>query len=294
MPELPEVETVRRGLEPFVRGQRILAVDQRRPDLRFPFPENFPSRLENQTILALLRRAKYLLAELSSGERLIMHLGMTGRFTIEPSASPDPNRPGAFTHAAGQSAKHDHVIFKLGSGTITYNDARRFGFMLLIPEAEFETHPLFRNLGVEPLGNEFNASYLAGRAAGRSVDLKTFLMDQRIVAGLGNIYVCEALHRAGLNPDRAAKSLADRKGSPNDRAERLVPAIKTVLTEAIAAGGSTLRDYRHADGALGYFQHAFSVYGRASEPCKRAGCNGTIQRAIHAGRSTFYCPKCQR
>lgn len=295
MPELPEVETVRRGLEPVLEGQRIVRVDQRRPDLRFPLPERFAERLEGRTIEAITRRAKYLLMRLSSKETLVMHLGMTGRFTIAMPDKTTRKTPGQFAHAAGEHGKHDHVVFHLKSGAVvTYNDARRFGFMLLMSEAELETHPMFAHLGVEPFGNQFNADYLARRAAGKGVDLKAFLMDQRIVAGLGNIYVCEALHRAQLSPNRGAKSLADKKGKPTERAERLVPAIKSVLTEALAAGGSTLRDYRHADGELGYFQHAFSVYGRTGEPCKRPGCQGIVRRSVSAGRSTFFCSTCQK
>lgn len=295
MPELPEVETVRRGLEPAIAGQRIARVEQRRPDLRFPFPENFRQRLEGKTVESLTRRAKYILVRLSSGETLVVHLGMTGRFTV--AAAPDaPRRATAtFVYAAGEPGKHDHVVLHLKNGAvITYNDARRFGFMLLMSDAELEAHPLFAHLGVEPLGNAFNADYVATRAIGKGVDLKAFLMDQRIIAGLGNIYVCEALHRAGLSPNRGAKSLADKRGRPTERAERLVPAIKSVLTEALAAGGSTLRDYRHADGELGYFQHAFSVYGRTAERCRKPGCSGLIRRSVQAGRSTFFCSHCQK
>lgn len=293
MPELPEVETVRRGLEPVVEGQRIVRVEQRRPDLRFPLPENFAGRLEGKTILALTRRAKYLLMRLSSGETLVMHLGMTGRFTVSKAAT--SKTPGHFTHAAGEHAKHDHVVIHLKNGAVvTYNDARRFGFMLLMSDDELHAHPLFAHLGVEPFGNAFNADYVARRAANKGVDLKAFLMDQRIIAGLGNIYVCEALYRAHLSPNRAAKSLANAKGKPTERAERLVPAVKHVLTEALAAGGSTLRDYRHADGELGYFQHSFSVYGRAGKPCKTPGCRGIVRRSVSGGRSTFYCSVCQK
>lgn len=293
MPELPEVETVRRGLEPHLAGRRIVRVEQRRPDLRFPFPERFTARLEGQSVDVLTRRAKYMLWRLSSGETLVVHLGMTGRFTVAHARCCE--RPGAFTYSAGGHDKHDHVVLHLADGTtITYNDARRFGFMLLMGPDEIDVHPLFAGLGVEPLGNAFNADYIATKAIGKGVDLKAFLMDQRIVAGLGNIYVCEALHRAGLSPNRAAKSLVDRKGRPTQRAERLVPAIKSVLTEALAAGGSTLRDYRHADGELGYFQHTFAVYGRTGERCRKPGCRGIVRRAVHAGRSTFFCSNCQK
>ncbi len=289
MPELPEVETVRRGLEPALAGARIRRVEQRRPDLRFPLPDRFATRLAGRRVVSLGRRAKYLLAGLDSGETLLMHLGMSGRFTVAGV------RHGRFVHATGGAAAHDHVVLHLeGGATITYNDPRRFGFMLLVPTALLDAHPLLRGLGVEPLGNALDAAYLAARAAGRRSDLKAFLLDQRIVAGLGNIYVAEALHRAGISPHRAASCLARNGGRPTDRAERLVPAIRAVLTAAIDAGGSTLRDYKQADGALGYFQHQFLVYDRDGEPCLRDGCKGIVRRTIQAGRSTFHCPSCQR
>lgn len=294
MPELPEVETVRRGLAPALEGQRIAHVDCRRPDLRFPLPDHFASRLEGKKVTALARRAKYLVATLSSGEALIMHLGMSGRFTITPKAG-SRVRPGDFTHEHGAAPIHDHVVLKLGDGTtITYNDPRRFGFMLLADASNLEMHPLFRQLGPEPMGNALSAATLSQRAANRKADLKAFLMDQRTVAGLGNIYVCEALYDARLSPKRKASVLSRAKGEPNDKAERLVASIRRVLTAAIDAGGSTLRDYRTADGALGYFQHTFKVYGREGEPCLRPGCAGTIRRITQAGRSTFYCPACQK
>ncbi|MGE4127801.1 MAG: bifunctional DNA-formamidopyrimidine glycosylase/DNA-(apurinic or apyrimidinic site) lyase [Hyphomicrobiaceae bacterium] len=289
MPELPEVETVRRGLEPAMVGQRIRKVEVRRPDLRFPFPERMTERLQGKTVRGLDRRSKYLIARLSSGETLIMHLGMSGRFTV------GAQRPGDFEHETGADPRHDHVVLQMAGGpAITYNDPRRFGFMLLVPESELAEHPLIRGLGPEPLGDGFTAACLAARAVGRKTDLKAFLMDQRNVAGLGNIYVAEALFRAGLSPNRAAASLADRHGRPTARADRVVQAVRAVLTDAIAAGGSTLRDYRAADGGLGYFQHRFLVYGRAGEGCARPGCAGTVRRSIHAGRSTFHCTHCQR
>jgi len=299
MPELPEVETVRRGLEPVMAGARILSVEQRRPDLRFPFPERFVERLQGQTITHLGRRAKYLMAQLSSGEMLVMHLGMSGRFTIAASTQKAAGEAGRilgeYTYDTGSDPTHDHVVFEMSSGAIvTYNDPRRFGYMQLIPEPELDRHPLFAALGVEPLGNELTADYLARRASGKAVDLKAFLMDQRIVAGLGNIYVCEALHRASLSPKRGAASLADRRDKPTPRAELLVPAIRSVLEEAIEAGGSTLRDYKQADGSLGYFQHRFRVYGREGEACTTPGCGGTVSRIVQSSRSTFYCRKCQR
>ena len=200
-----------------------------------------------------------------------------------------------FTTDTGAIPAHDHAVFHMSGGaTVTYNDPRRFGYMQLIAETELDQHPLFKNLGVEPLGNGLTAAYVALRARGRSADLKAFLLDQRIVAGLGNIYVCEAVHRAGLSPNRAASVLADSKGRPTDRAERLVPVIRAVLEEAIEAGGSTLRDYKHTDGSLGYFQHRFKVYGREGESCTRESCGGTVKRIVQSGRSTFYCGTCQR
>lgn len=276
-------------------GRRIVRVEQRRPDLRFPFPEQFPARLEGRTISSVGRRAKYLLARLSGGDVLVMHLGMTGRFTVSLHGSGGPNVLGEYTYETGSDPAHDHVLFTLDDGTrITYNDPRRFGYMLLLSESELEAHPLFANLGVEPLGNELSARRLAMRARGRKADLKAFLMDQRNIAGLGNIYVCEALYRARLSPKRSAACLAKANGEPSARAERLVHAIRSVLQDAIVAGGSTLRDYRQADGSSGAFQHAFSVYGRAGQPCATPGCRGIVQRIQQAGRSTFHCGKCQR
>lgn len=293
MPELPEVETVRRGLEPVVAGRRIAAVDVRRPDLRFPFPEHFAERLIGQKIAGIERRAKYLIAGLSGGEDLVMHLGMTGRFSILQNGRSDT--PGAYTNAVGADPAHDHVVLTLSGGArIVYNDPRRFGFMVMMPHVERPEHPLFRGLGVEPLSPELTAEYLAFRARGKKANLKSFLMDQRIVAGLGNIYVAEALFRAGLSPNRAAKALADRRGAPTDRAMRLVPAIRDVLEQAIDARGSTLRDYRDANGASGGFQNSFAVYDRAGRICPRPGCGGEIRRVVHAGRASFYCPRCQR
>ena len=296
MPELPEVETVRRGLEPEMVGRRLVQVEQRRPDLRFPLPEKFAERLSGRRVEALRRRAKYLIADLEGDESLVMHLGMSGRFTIVPGAiNRNASRPGVFNHEVTPAAKHDHVVFHTDRGTtVTYNDARRFGFMLLIAANALDAHALFAAMGPEPLSNALHPGHLAARATGRTTDLKAFLMDQRNVAGLGNIYVCEALHRAKLSPLRVASSLATKKAVPTARAERLVPAIVSVLNDAIAAGGSSLRDYRQASGELGYFQHTFAVYGREGEPCNRSGCGGTVRRIVQAGRSTFYCPSCQR
>jgi formamidopyrimidine-DNA glycosylase len=295
MPELPEVETVRRGLEPVLAGATIRRVEQRRPDLRFPLPERFAERLERPTDGRLQRRAKYILGYLSTGEVLAIHLGMTGRFTIAVPGGANRRQLGEFTYEAGADAVHDHVVIETAAGaTVTYNDARRFGYMSLIPEAGLSSHPHFKGLGIEPLGPDLTAAFLAAKAAGRTADLKAFLMDQRIVAGLGNIYVCEALYRARLNPKRAASALARRGGKPTEHAGRLVVAIREVLEAAIEAGGSTLRDYRHADGSLGYFQHSFAVYGREGEACARPGCGGTVRRIVQGGRSTFYCGRCQR
>lgn len=294
MPELPEVETVMRGLARVMEGERIARAEQRRPDLRFPLPENFAERLTGRRVRHLTRRAKYILAHLDRDEVLAMHLGMTGRFTITPPGATS-TAPGAFTHDAGGDQKHDHVVFRLASGAIvTFNDARRFGYMDLIPAAGLDTHKHFAGLGPEPLSNAFNAEVLATAAHGRKVDLKSLLLDQRVVAGLGNIYVVEALFRVGLKPSAPVRRLADRLGRPTGMAEALVAAIRGVLGEAIDAGGSTLRDYRNTDGELGYFQKAHQVYDRAGERCLKPGCGGTIRRTVQGGRSSFHCPRCQR
>jgi formamidopyrimidine-DNA glycosylase len=293
MPELPEVETVRRGLEPVIGGRRIVSVEARRPDLRFPLPERFQDRLVGQKVVAFDRRAKYLIVGLSGGEDLVMHLGMTGRFTILEHGR--AATPGEYANSVGADPAHDHVVFTLSGGVrIVYNDPRRFGFMVMMPHAERSEHPLFRGLGVEPLSADLTADYLAARARGKKANLKSFLMDQRIVAGLGNIYVAEALYRAKLSPNRAAKTLVDRRGGPTDRARLLIPAIRDVLNDAIRARGSTLKDYRDANGASGGFQNSFAVYDRAGRICPRAGCGGEIRRVLHAGRASFYCPRCQR
>jgi formamidopyrimidine-DNA glycosylase len=338
MPELPEVETVRAGLEAVLCGHRFVRVDLRRSDLRFPLPERFAERLTGRMVVRLDRRAKYLLVHLDQGEVLAIHLGMTGRFSIgsaprsRPAQAPHSTQPagrrnerqgrltatpsrraapranplpmanqapreqlGQFTHAHGEDAKHDHLVFTMSHGAvITYNDARRFGYMTLLPASGLNDHAYFSGLGVEPLSAALTAHYLAARAAGKKVDLKALLMDQRIIAGLGNIYVCEALFRAGLAPSKGAGRLATRTGKPTPAAGRLVAAIKAVLADAIAAGGSTLRDYKQADGSLGRFQHHFAVYGRDGEPCPRPRCRGRVRRNTQGGRSTFYCPVCQR
>lgn len=295
MPELPEVETVRRGLQPVLEGELIARVRLNRKDLRFPFPEGFVERLSGARVEKLSRRAKYLVGELSTGEALIMHLGMTGRFLIRQPGDAAPQQIGEYEYATGGGDKHAHVIIETSRGAeVTYSDPRRFGFMLLCPQRDLEAHALFRNLGVEPLGDALTAAYLASRAANKKTDLKAFLMDQRVVAGLGNIYVSEALFRAGLKPTRKSASLALRSGAPSAHSERLVPEIRAVLMAALQAGGSTLRDYRHADGTSGAFQDAFMVYGREGEPCLRPGCRGTVRKCVQAGRSTFFCPACQK
>jgi formamidopyrimidine-DNA glycosylase len=305
MPELPEVETVRLGLEPVLRGRRFINVEQRRPDLRFPLPEHFVERLTGRTVERLDRRAKYILVHLDKGEVLAVHLGMTGRFSVQlprsrgasshaSSAREGGRQLGEYAHEHGYDPRHDHLVFTMSSGAVvTYNDARRFGYMTLVPEIELNDHAYFAGLGVEPLGDALNPAYLAGRAQGKKVDLKAFLMDQRIVAGLGNIYVCEALFRARLDPFKGAAGLATKTGKPTPRAVRLVAAIKAVLADAVRAGGSTLRDYKQTDGSLGTFQHQFAVYGREGEPCSSPGCRGRVRRKTQGGRSTFYCPACQ-
>jgi len=287
MPELPEVETVRGGLAPVLEGCRLARVEARRPDLRFPLPENFVQVLTGARIERLERRAKYLLAGLDREDTLVMHLGMSGRFEI---ARPEgAERPGQFHYAPDPDPKHAHVLFETEEGVrVTYYDPRRFGYMALVNTATMHLHPWFAGLGPEPLGDAFDAARLKAAFAGRRQGPKTLLLDQRIVAGLGNIYVCEALHRSRISPFRPAGRIS------GPRLERLVEAVRVVLAEAIAAGGSTLRDYAQADGALGYFQHRFRVYDREGRPCPNEGCGGVIARRVQAGRSTFHCPVCQR
>lgn len=293
MPELPEVETVRTGLEPVLRGRRFVRVEQRRKNLRFPLPEHFAERLTGRKVLRLDRRAKYILVHLDDGEVLAIHLGMTGRFSVRHRGR--MAQLGDYTYEHGHDARHDHVVFAMSGGAVvTYNDARRFGYMTLIRGADIAQDAFFRGLGVEPLSEALNANFLAGKARGRKTDLKAFLMDQRIVAGLGNIYVCEALFRTRLNPARAAACLATPTGKPNARTGALIPHIQAILAEAIEAGGSTLRDYQQADGSMGYFQHRFHVYGREGEPCVTPACRGKVRRSVQAGRSSFFCPVCQR
>jgi formamidopyrimidine-DNA glycosylase len=295
MPELPEVETVRSGLEPVLTGRRFVRVEQRRPDLRFPLPDRFAERLTGRRVLRLGRRAKYILVHLDRDEVLAIHLGMTGRLVVSNGGPERDLTLGQYVYEHGKDARHDHLVFTMSGGAVvTYNDARRFGYMTLIPEHELASDAFFAGLGVEPLSDDLSGAYLAKRALGRKVDLKAFLMDQRIVAGLGNIYVCEALFRAGLDPWKPASRLATRTGKPTPAAERLAAEIKAVLTDAIRAGGSTLRDYKRADGTSGLFQNEFAVYGREEAPCVRRGCRGTVRRKVQGGRSTFYCPVCQR
>jgi len=275
-----------------MEGARFVEVVANRGDLRWPLPKDFVQRLKGQTVSGLGRRAKYLLADLSSGDVLVMHLGMSGSFRIERDEG--GAAPGAYYHERSKNTAHDHVVFRMSSGaTIRFNDPRRFGSMKLVARAKIDEEPLLHALGPEPLGNEFDAAMLAAACAGKKTSLKAALLDQRVVAGLGNIYVCEALFRAKLSPKRRASTIADRHGKPNDRAEALVPAIKAVLEAAIKAGGSSLRDHRRTDGSLGDFQHTFLVYDREGQPCP-AGCKGTVKRIVQAGRSTFYCPSCQK
>jgi formamidopyrimidine-DNA glycosylase len=291
MPELPEVETVRMGLSPAMEGARFKQVEVRQRRLRWPLPKDFEKRLQGQKVEGLGRRAKYLLADLSSGDVLLMHLGMSGSMRLRRNGQQVLGDPRYFETAKDE--KHDHVVFQMSNGaTITFNDPRRFGFMKIVPRAKLEQEPLLRNLGPEPLGNAFDAAMLAKACAGKKTSLKAALSDQRVVAGLGNIYVCEALFRARLSPKRQASTIADRNGKPNERALALVEAIKATLHDAIKAGGSSLRDHRCADGSLGDFQHKFQVYDREGEPCPH--CKGKIKRIVQTGRSTFYCPKCQK
>ncbi|MEX0753281.1 MAG: bifunctional DNA-formamidopyrimidine glycosylase/DNA-(apurinic or apyrimidinic site) lyase [Xanthobacteraceae bacterium] len=293
MPELPEVETVRRGLEPVMDGARIVKVEVRRRDLRWPLPKDFAQRLEGKTITGLGRRAKYLLADLSSGDVLLMHLGMSGSFRVRRNGQQLLGDPRYFEQAKDE--KHDHVVFHMSSGaTVTFNDPRRFGMMKIVARAALEREPLLQGLGPEPLGNAFDATMLARACKGKKTSLKAALSDQKVVAGLGNIYVCEALHRAHLSPKRMASTIAAKSGEPNALARALVEAIKAVLKDAIEAGGSSLRDHRRTDGELGDFQHNFRVYDREGEPCPTRGCKGRIKRIVQGGRSTFYCPSCQK
>ncbi len=283
MPELPEVETVMRGIAPAMEGAILAKVEVRRPDLRWPFPNQMQLRLQGARVLRLHRRSKYILAELDTGDSWLIHLGMSGRITV----SGDPL--GQFTHTHAAAQKHDHVVWQMDNGAqLVFNDPRRFGAMDLIPTNALADHKLLASLGPEPLSNAFNEPYLVDALRAKHSPLKAALLDQKLVAGLGNIYVCEALFRAGLSPRRKGSATAP------DRLRPLAGIIRDVLQDAITAGGSSLKDYRQASGDLGYFQHSFDVYGREGDPCRRAGCDGTIARIIQSGRSTFFCPKCQR
>jgi formamidopyrimidine-DNA glycosylase len=293
MPELPEVETVRRGLEPAMEGARFARVEVNRGDLRWPLAKDFARRLTGKTVTGLDRRAKYLLADISSGDVLIMHLGMSGSFHVfEEKGS---KALGRYYRERSNHAAHDHVVFHMSSGAIvTFNDPRRFGSMKIVARDKLDAEPLLKNLGPEPLSNEFDAAKLARACKGKKTSLKAALLDQRIVAGLGNIYVCEALHRARLSPKRIAATVSDKTGAPNERAERLVEGIRAVLNAAIKHGGSSLRDHRLTDGELGMFQHHFRVYDHEGERCRTPGCHGIVKRIVQNGRSTFYCPVCQK
>jgi formamidopyrimidine-DNA glycosylase len=289
MPELPEVETVRRGLRRVMEGQVIERVEQRRADLRFPLPQFFAQRLAGRRVIAMTRRAKYLLADLDDAQVLLMHLGMSGRFSVTENG--ETAVPGAF--GLPQRLQHEHVVFHMSGGArVGYSDPRRFGVMDLARAEDIAAHRLLAGLGPEPLGAEFSAASLHESLAGKRTSIKAALLDQRLVAGLGNIYVNEALFRARIAPSRSAHTLA-RSRRPGEPLIRLTDAIKSVLREAIDAGGSSLRDHAQTDGSLGYFQHTFAVYDRAGARCTRFGCGGTIARAVQSGRSTFWCPHCQ-
>lgn len=291
MPELPEVETVRRGLEPAMAGSRIVALELRRQNLRYPFPEDFAARVKGALVTGLSRRAKYLLIHLDTGETIISHLGMSGSFRIEHEDAGAV--PGNFHHARGAPGTHDHVIFQLAANSalvsIIYNDPRRFGFMHLAATADLARHPAIAGLGMEPLGNELGGEVLMALFAGKAAPIKAAMLDQRLIAGLGNIYVCESLWRTGLSPQMPAGALS----AMPDAAARLAANIRAVLAEAVEAGGSSLRDHRQTDGSLGYFQHRFAVYDREGETCAKPGCTGTVSRIVQSGRSTFLCASCQ-
>jgi formamidopyrimidine-DNA glycosylase len=276
-----------------MEGSKILKAEARRKDLRFPFQKDFAARLDGQTVTGLGRRAKYLMADLSSGDVLLMHLGMSGSFRVLTGER--SSTPGDFHYPRNEDRAHDHVVFHMSSGaSVVFNDPRRFGYMKIIARDELEDEPLLAGLGPEPLGNEFDADMLARACHNKKTRLKAALLDQRVVAGLGNIYVCEALYRAHLSPRRLAATLATRKGETTDHARRLVEEIHTVLNQAIGAGGSSLRDHRQTSGELGYFQHSFQVYDREGEKCQTRRCGGTVRRFNQNGRSTFWCPKCQK
>ncbi|MBV9044884.1 MAG: bifunctional DNA-formamidopyrimidine glycosylase/DNA-(apurinic or apyrimidinic site) lyase [Alphaproteobacteria bacterium] len=291
MPELPEVETVRLGLLPVMEGKTIVYAETRRGDLRVPFPNDFAGRLTGRRVKRLWRRAKYILGDLDDGETLVIHLGMSGRMSVHVGGT--ARKLGNYVHDMGDPTvgthKHDHVVFDTDApARIVFNDHRRFGLMLLVGTDELDEHKLFAGLGVEPLSKDFNASYLAKALNGKKTPIKSALLDQRVIAGLGNIYVCEALFRARISPKRQAAKV--RPG----QIKLLTSAIKAVLEQAVKAGGSSLRDHKRTDGELGMFQHSFQVYGRTGKPCPAKDCNGTIKRIVQAGRSTWYCPSCQK
>src|SRR3569623_1127155 len=293
MPELPEVETVRRGLAPYLEGARIDKVTLNRKDLRGPFPKGFIKALEGQAITSVGRRAKYLLFHLSSGKTWLGHLGMTGAFRFAEGKFKERSR----YYEPGEDIKHDHVVMDLprptrGKLTLIYSDARRFGFMDLF-EDEADS-PYLEGLGPEPLGNQFTAEEMAERFTGKKAPMKAALLDQRVVAGLGNIYVSEALWRAHIRPTTEARKLVLKSGKPSARLDLLADGVRSVLTDAIEAGGSTLRDFRDAEGGSGYFQHRFDVYDRENQPCHTPGCRGIVRRIVQAGRATFFCPVCQK
>lgn len=297
MPELPEVETVMRGLGPVLVGRTIATVELRREGLRFPFPAGFAARLKGRRVVSLQRRAKYILVNLDDGHCLLVHLGMTGRFTVLDVNAP-PNNLGEFYYEQGAvgagSGPHDHVVILLDNGVqVVYTDHRRFGVMDLLQESDMASHKLLKGIGVEPLGNEFSADFLAARFRNKSAPLKAALLDQRIIAGLGNIYVSEVLHRSRLSPRRKAGTLV-RKNTHDVRLNDVVRHVRDILNEAIAAGGSTLRDFSSTDGSEGAYQQRFAVYDRGGEKCQTPGCRGTIRRIVQSGRSTFYCPSCQK
>lgn len=296
MPELPEVETVMRGLSPHMTGAKLVKIEQNRENLRFPFPKDFVKRLTDVKVEYLSRRAKYVLVHLSSKDILMMHLGMSGKFTVNGDVSLGENNV---------NPKHDHIVFHLSNGdVIRYNDPRRFGYMDLVEDGNLQNHKSFIDLGPEPLGNEFSEVTLAEKSVikdkngkvkqAKKTPIKTFLLDQRVVAGLGNIYVLEALYKVKINPKQPVSILVTKAGKPTKKATELTKAIRQVLRDAIKAGGSTLKDYAKADGSLGYFQHSFQVYGREGEACLAKGCKGTIERIVQSGRSSFFCPNCQK
>ncbi len=296
MPELPEVETVMRGLSPHMTGEKFVKIEQNRENLRFPFPKDFVKRLTGVKVEYLSRRAKYVLVHLSSKDILMMHLGMSGKFTVNGDVSLGDNNV---------NPKHDHIVFHLSNGdVIRYNDPRRFGYMDLVEDVNLQNHKSFIDLGPEPLGNEFSEVTLAEKAVikdkngkvkqAKKTPIKSYLLDQRVVAGLGNIYVLEALYKVKINPKQPVSILVTKAGKPTKKATELTKAIRQVLQDAIKAGGSTLKDYAKADGSLGYFQHSFQVYGREGEPCLAKTCKGTIERIVQSGRSSFFCPNCQK